>query len=467
MEVRGCSSESIASMSCGNLSYSGLFHRRPKATYCRSLLSRQRPPDSPYIQPPSPHLDLPLTPRKSLVSSAFVVALAVVLIVCYLPRRFAVPFHLLEQPVQVEGSYLSAVEASALRGLIRGGGPIHVRKGHVAEVAFSTAEEEHCCDSYAPGSSLCNCQLRTDVSHHYYRTGGPDGLKESTLSLWRRAQTFQVSFASPEAIEGQSAIRHLVGKKRTYALLASTCHADAQPVSTVTIDILLPGQVMPVELSVPPNRSANQSVLPPWLQSTMMFSGRFGDVFTPTAEITAFFHSGRDMEGGAVRLWQGHDGVALDVSPTPLAAIAMDSSRVVHTRSTLHAPGSVAPPLPPNRLLALHYDPSTQRWVVTADGTEVVATYREEALRFSVTMVSKCGSPAAPHFVDSSAVLDTLKQELIRRKVGHIEVEPQALQRQLTRTIVRYPLPPTDVPYNLCWQLEHLGDWASPFTRII
>ncbi|HUF83944.1 MAG TPA: hypothetical protein VMQ81_05055, partial [Acidimicrobiia bacterium] len=135
---------------------------------------------------------------------------------------------------------------------------------------------------------------------------------------------------------------------------------------------------------VPEFRGANRKIHPQWLLVAMRHSGLFEDWRMPIATGVAWFH---DCKGGEFAFYPdgpGGDAVAHEV--TYNTAVLIDTDSVFHGVDPIDLPAGDLPPLKPGMQLVFDGD---GRWSVR-QGDEVVASYRWDELRFSISWKAYC-----------------------------------------------------------------------------
>lgn len=283
---------------------------------------------------------------------------------------------------------------------------------------------------------------RHDAVLNYLRSGGMRGEQEPVAVLAARTNYFREEYAY--------GTRALVDGIEPFLFHAGFVDAARElygrPVvepAIVFANLMVPGQELALHTDVPEFRGVNRKRHPQWLLVAMRHSGLFEEWRMPIATGVAWFHSGRG--GEFVFYPEGPDG------PRVAHEIAFDTALLLDTDSVFHGVDRVAapvavPPLRPGMLLELAGD---GEWVVT-DARSVVARYRWDELRFSVSWKAYCFADiterdtwrAHTTDLDVEWVVDRLVEELRAR--GRIN-GPVPPLRELALTIIdeyiRFPEP--------------------------
>ena len=158
----------------------------------------------------------------------------------------------------------------------------------------------------------------------------------------------------------------------------------------VFANLMVPGQELALHTDVPEFRGVNRKLHPQWLLVAMRHSELFEDWRMPIATGVAWFH---DCDGGEFAFYpDGADG------PPVYHKVAYNTALLVDTDSVFHgvdrvAPGDATelPALQPGMQLTFEGD---GRWSVR-DGSEVVAEYPWNELRFSISWKAYCFTDVA------------------------------------------------------------------------
>ena len=147
---------------------------------------------------------------------------------------------------------------------------------------------------------------------------------------------------------------------------------------------MVPGQELALHTDVPEFRGANRKLCPQWLLVAMRHSGLFEDWRMPIATGVAWFH---DTKGGEFAFYpDGPSGDAVAHEVAYNTALLVDTDSVFHGVDPIDLPTGELPPLRPGMRLVFDGD---ERWSVR-DGEGVVARYRWDELRFSISWKAYC-----------------------------------------------------------------------------
>ncbi len=224
---------------------------------------------------------------------------------------------------------------------------------------------------------------RHDAAMNFVRTGGRFGRSEPVETLAARTNYFREEYAygTRTLVEGIEPFLFHEG----FVDAARRIHE--RPViepAIVFANLMVPGQELAVHTDVPEFRGANRKLHPQWLLVAMRHSGLFEDWRMPIATGVAWFH---DAEGGEFAFYpDGPDAPAVTHKVRSNTALLIDTDSVFHGVDRVAAPSDDIAPLRPGMVLEFTGDRS---WLVR-DGTEVVARYEWDELRFSISWKAYC-----------------------------------------------------------------------------
>ena len=224
---------------------------------------------------------------------------------------------------------------------------------------------------------------RHDAAMNFVRTGGRFGRSEPVETLAARTNYFREEYAYGKRtlVEGIEPFLFHEG----FVDAARRIHE--RPViepAIVFANLMVPGQELAVHTDVPEFRGANRKLHPQWLLVAMRHSGLFEDWRMPIATGVAWFH---DAEGGEFAFYpDGADAPAVTHNVRSNTALLIDTDSVFHGVDRVSAPSDDIAPLRPGMVLEFAGDRS---WVVR-DGSEVVARYQWDELRFSISWKAYC-----------------------------------------------------------------------------
>ncbi|MEY2432726.1 MAG: hypothetical protein QOC92_2451 [Acidimicrobiaceae bacterium] len=226
---------------------------------------------------------------------------------------------------------------------------------------------------------------RHDAASNFVRTGGRFARDEPAATLAARTNYFREEYAygAEPIIEGIEPYLFHEG----FADAARKVHGRTviEP-AIVFANLMVPGQELAVHTDVPEFRGCNRKVMPQWLLVAMHHSGLFDVWRMPIATGVAWFH---DCEGGEFCFYpDGAEGTPVAKPVTYDTALLFDADSVFHGVDRIDAEGAgrdIAP-LRPGMSLDFAGD---RQWVVH-DGDDVVANYKWDELRFSVSWKAYC-----------------------------------------------------------------------------
>jgi hypothetical protein len=226
---------------------------------------------------------------------------------------------------------------------------------------------------------------RHDAVMNFMKTGGRFGRRADPSALGARTNYFRESYAYGDriAIDGIEPFLRYEG----FVEAARAIHG--RPViepAIVYANILVAGQELAVHTDVPEFRGANRKIHPQWLLVVMHHSGLFDRWRMPIATGISWF---QHAAGGALAYYpEGADGPARTHEARFNTALLMDTDSVFHGVDRVHETTAELPPfLPGMRLLSEGV--GSGRWRVL-DGDRVVASYRWEEIRFSISWKAYC-----------------------------------------------------------------------------
>lgn len=275
---------------------------------------------------------------------------------------------------------------------------------------------------------------RHDAVMNYLRSGGRHGRHDSPDRLAARTNYFREEYAygTEPLIEGVEPFLFHEG----FVDAARKIHGRplVEP-AIVFANLMVPGQELALHTDVPEFRGANRKLHPQWLLVAMRHSGLFEDWRMPIATGVAWFH---DCKGGEFAFYpDGAGGEAVTHEVTYNTALLVDTDSVFHGVDPIDLPTGELPPLKPGMHLVSAGD---ERWWVRA-GDDVVASYRWDELRFSISWKAYCFADEAERDAWESHTDDLdLEWTLARlvddlRERGRIDGDPPPT-RELAETII-------------------------------
>jgi hypothetical protein len=287
---------------------------------------------------------------------------------------------------------------------------------------------------------------RFDAAFNFVRTGGRFGRKEDLRTLAARTNYFRETYAYGEEVRapGIEPFLHHPG------LVAAAREIFGRPTiepAIVYANILLPGQELAVHTDVPEFRGANRKVHPQWLLVVMHHAGLFDRWRMPIATGISWF---QHAAGGALAFYpDGADGPARTHAARFNTALLMDTDTIFHGVDRVHQASEELPPfLPGMRLVSEGV--GSGRWRVL-DGDRVVASYRWEEIRFSISWKAYCFADEEERRtwrdrrddLSLDFILATLEEDLRRRgRLDGPRPDNRAFAELLVAEYVHFP-PPT------------------------
>lgn len=284
---------------------------------------------------------------------------------------------------------------------------------------------------------------RHDSVMNFIRTGGLRRADEDAATLSARTSYFREEYGYGDHVYAPG----IEGFLRNERLVDAARQVHGRPVVEPAIayaNLMVPGQELAVHTDVPEFRGANRKVFPQWLLVVMLHSGLFDAWRLRIATGIAWFH---DSEHGALAHWpDGPDGAVRHHRIRANTALVLDTDSIFHgVDRVADDRAEVVPPVRPTTVL----EPRGDRWALVADdgAGEVVATYRFDELRFSVSWKAYCFADEADRDrwrdgVDGlglDTVLTALVADLAERGVATDGTDDPALGRILIDTYVRFP----------------------------
>lgn len=303
---------------------------------------------------------------------------------------------------------------------------------------YGTYAEEAIEEDFAP-----ELAQRYDAAINFVKTGGRFGRKDGIAKLAARTNYFRETYAygARPAIAGIEPFLFHEG----FVEAARVLHG--RPViepAIVFANLLVPGQELAVHTDVPEFRGVNRKRHPQWLIVAMRHSGLFESWRMPIATGVAWFH---DCRGGEFAFYpDGAERPPRAHSVRYNTALLLDTDSVFHGVDRVAEAGGPIAPLRPGMRLCFAGD---RRWEVR-DGERVVARYRWEDLRFSVSWKAYCFADQAERDAwaahgDDLAV-DVVVERMLadmrsRGVVGTEAPGGQELVDLIIDTYVHYPTP--------------------------
>jgi len=224
---------------------------------------------------------------------------------------------------------------------------------------------------------------RHDAVMNFLRSGGRHGRHESIERLAARTNYFREEYAygTEPLIDGVEPFLFHEG----FVDAARAIH-DREVVEPAIVfaNLMVPGQELALHTDVPEFRGANRKLHPQWLLVAMRHSGLFEEWRMPIATGVAWFH---DCKGGEFAFYpDGADGEAVAHEVAFNTALVVDTDSVFHGVDPIDLPAGDLPSLKPGMHLVFDGD---ERWSVRS-GDDVVAAYRWDELRFSISWKAYC-----------------------------------------------------------------------------
>jgi hypothetical protein len=284
---------------------------------------------------------------------------------------------------------------------------------------------------------------RYDAVRNFLRTGGRRAQHEPLEVLAARTNYFRETYAygARPVIDGIEPFLHHEG----FIEAARRLHGRplVEP-AIVFANLLAPGQELAVHTDVPEFRGVNRTRHPQWLIVAMHHSGLFEPWRMPIATGIAWFH---DCRGGELVFYpEGPERPPRTHTVRYNTALLLDTDSVFHGVDRVAETRAPLAPLRPGMRLRFA---GAGRWEAV-EGERVVAAYRWEELRFSISWKAYCFADARERHAwfehgDDLAlefVVDRLLADLRQRGViGGERPGDAELVEVIIDTYVRYPAP--------------------------
>jgi hypothetical protein len=284
---------------------------------------------------------------------------------------------------------------------------------------------------------------RYDAVRNFIKTGGRFARQEPLQVLAARTNYFRETYAygTESRTAGIEPFLFHAG------LVEAARRLHGRPIvepAIVFANLLVPGQELAVHTDVPEFRGISRKRHPQWLIVAMHHSGLFDAWRMPIATGVSWFHNCR---GGEFAFYPGGPNAAPVAHPVRYnTALLLDTDSVFHGVDRVAESSTAVDRLRPGMRLRFDGD---QRWSIV-DGDEVVAGYRWEELRFSISWKAYCFADEAErrrwreHIDDVSVdfIVDRMLDDLRGRGVlGRSRPSDFELAETIIDTYIRYPQP--------------------------
>ncbi len=305
---------------------------------------------------------------------------------------------------------------------------------------------------------------RWDAARNFVRSGGRFGRSEPIHVLAARTNYFRESYA----YGAETRIDGIAPFLRHEGFMEAARRLHGRPLiepAIVYANLLVPGQELAVHTDVPEFRGVNRTRHPQWLLVAMHHSGLFEDWRMPIATGVAWFH---DCDGGDFAFYPSGPG-EIPVAHTVRfnTAVLLDTDSVFHGVDRVgNGAGRRTPAADDPDARARDGESGTaaierlrpgmrlrhagdRRWQID-DGSDVVARYRWDELRFSVSWKAYCFADEAErrawlaHADDLSVdqVVDRLVDDLrARGTLGATRPPEHELVELLIDEYIHFPSP--------------------------
>jgi hypothetical protein len=281
---------------------------------------------------------------------------------------------------------------------------------------------------------------RHDAVMNFLRTGGRLRRGADDLqALGARTNYFRESYAYGDRTYADGIEPFLRYEGFVEAARAIHGRPVIEP-AIVYANLLVAGQELAVHTDVPEFRGANRKMYPQWLMVVMHHSGLFDDYRMPIATAVGWFN---DCRGGEFAFYpDGVDGPCRTLPARANTGIILDTDSVFHGVDPVVAEHPL-PPMHPGMQLVWDAGRFALR-----DGATVVARYRWDEIRFSISWKAYCFADERErrtwreHRDDLALgrILDRLVEDLRRRgRLDGQRPEPTALAMLLIEEYVRFP----------------------------
>lgn len=283
---------------------------------------------------------------------------------------------------------------------------------------------------------------RHDAVMNFLRTGGRLRRDEPLARLGSRTHYFRESYAYGERvlIEGIQPFLHHAG------FVAGAREIHDRPViepAIVYANVLLPGQELAMHTDVPEFRGANRVRFPQWLMVVMHHSKLFTAWRMPIVTGVSWFS---ECGGGGFAFYpDGADGPVEVLPARRNTAVLLDTDSVFHGVDLVDE----VVPLPDLSTGMVLVHDGDDRWSVR-NGDDVVARYRWNDLRFSISWKAYCFADEAERTAwrehADDLTLDTILGRLTddlraRGRLGDVRPSDTDLALMLIDEYVRFPRP--------------------------
>jgi hypothetical protein len=285
---------------------------------------------------------------------------------------------------------------------------------------------------------------RFDAAFNFLRTGGRLGRRDADLAtLAARTNYFRETYAYGDEVFAPG-IEVLVRNERLIEAAKQIFDRPIVEPAIVYANILLPGQELAVHTDVPEFRGLNRKLHPEWLIVVAHHSGLFDRYRMPIATSVSWY---QDTNGGEFAFYpEGAEGDPRAYDVHFNTALVMDTDSVFHGVDRVAELDRAMPTFLPRMRLQSE---GNGEWVVR-DGDEIVARYRWDDMRFSISWKAYCFADQAERErwttgsddLQIDAVLDALCADL--REKGRLRDERppnRELAELLVDEYVKFPPP--------------------------
>ena len=253
---------------------------------------------------------------------------------------------------------------------------------------------------------------RHDAVMNFLKTGGRRRKVAPLGELVARTNYFREEYAYGDTVKASGIEPFLHHEGFVEAARAIHDRPVVAP-AIVYANLLVAGQELAVHTDVPEFRGANRKKYPQWLMVVMHHSGLFEQWRMPIVTAVSWFN---DCRGGEFVFYpQGAGGAAVALPAKRNTAIILDTDTIFHGVDPV-APGEPVAPLKPGMRLAFD---GGGRWSIRS-GSEVVARYDWETIRFSVSWKAYCFTDEAERRAWSEHSDDLELEPIVDRRVADL-----------------------------------------------
>lgn len=338
------------------------------------------------------------------------------------------------------------------------------------------------CPTYLiPNGNKTKCVFpgRIDVGRHFIMTGGPGAVKERYETLVTRIFSF-IKYIYD--VDKHELPKRLLGAPKFQKLATDVCPKEKQLLDPIQLNLVvqLPGQTVASHIDAPYFQRVSRFHYPQWLIAVMVWSGLFQKDFIDQVQVVGYYHKWTDTNrSGLFKFWNSKDLFPVESEPLTRSANSVDGSKVVHA-ADVYMPDHLPPRMPDTTTNVLRYrkGPKGEHlWDLVSD-EQVIKTYPEDAIRFSVVYRARCFATKKDiekyhedqkNPMPLEEIMETFRKDLVKKGLmteGQ-KMTPYEFGLLLLDTYVKYPMSPTAlIPYNWC-AMNRVYKWLTPVVELL